>query len=116
MRGCFRLAGWLIAASLTLTFVRGAQAAWEPTKPVEIVVPAGVGDGKQVADGVVQISGHCGCSCRRILHGYAHHAGIETADRHQPVVQRGGRQDGLSAVIGLCSIGLGCKDLLGDGY
>src|SRR6266851_7943957 len=36
---------WLIAASLALAFVGSAQAAWEPTKPIEFVIPAGTGGG-----------------------------------------------------------------------
>jgi putative tricarboxylic transport membrane protein len=40
-----RLAGWSIAASLALAFVGSAQAAWEPTKPIEFVIPAGTGGG-----------------------------------------------------------------------
>jgi tripartite-type tricarboxylate transporter receptor subunit TctC len=45
MKGIVRLAGWLIAASMTLACVSGAQAAWEPTKPIEFVIPAGTGGG-----------------------------------------------------------------------
>ena len=36
---------WLIAASLILAVVGGAHAAWEPTKPIEFVIPAGTGGG-----------------------------------------------------------------------
>src|SRR5712691_9603029 len=36
---------WLIAASLALVFVGSAEAAWEPTKPIEVVIPAGTGGG-----------------------------------------------------------------------
>ena len=39
------LTGLLIAVSLSLAFVSGAQAAWEPTKPIEFVIPAGTGGG-----------------------------------------------------------------------
>src|SRR5262245_41649307 len=45
MKGIFRLASWLIAASMTLAYAAGAQAAWEPTKPIEFVIPAGTGGG-----------------------------------------------------------------------
>jgi putative tricarboxylic transport membrane protein len=45
MKRTLRLAGWLIAASLVPAFVVGAQAAWEPTKPIEFVIPAGTGGG-----------------------------------------------------------------------
>ena len=45
MKRTLRLAGWLIAASLVPGFVGGAQAAWEPTKPIEFVIPAGTGGG-----------------------------------------------------------------------
>jgi putative tricarboxylic transport membrane protein len=45
MKRTLRLAGWLIAASLALAFVGSAQAAWEPTKPIEFVIPAGTGGG-----------------------------------------------------------------------
>ena len=45
MKWTLRLAGWLIAASLALAFVGAAQAAWEPTKPIEFVIPAGTGGG-----------------------------------------------------------------------
>jgi tripartite-type tricarboxylate transporter receptor subunit TctC len=45
MKGIVRLAGWLITASMTLACVNGAQAAWEPTKPIEFVIPAGTGGG-----------------------------------------------------------------------
>ena len=44
MKRTLRLAGWLIAASLVPVFVGGAQA-WEPTKPIEFVIPAGTGGG-----------------------------------------------------------------------
>jgi len=39
------LGGWLTVACLTLAWVSGAQAAWEPTKPIEFVIPAGTGGG-----------------------------------------------------------------------
>jgi putative tricarboxylic transport membrane protein len=45
MKRTLRLAGWSIVASLTLAFVGVAQAAWEPTKPIEFVIPAGTGGG-----------------------------------------------------------------------
>jgi tripartite-type tricarboxylate transporter receptor subunit TctC len=45
MKGIVRLAGWLITASMTLAYANGAQAAWEPTKPIEFVIPAGTGGG-----------------------------------------------------------------------
>jgi putative tricarboxylic transport membrane protein len=45
MKRTLRLAGWLIAASLVPVFAGGAQAAWEPTKPIELVIPAGTGGG-----------------------------------------------------------------------
>ena len=45
MKGMSGLTGWLIAVSLTLAFVTGAQAAWEPSKPIEFVIPAGTGGG-----------------------------------------------------------------------
>jgi putative tricarboxylic transport membrane protein len=45
MKRTLRLAGWLIAASLALAFVGSAQAAWEPSKPIEFVIPAGTGGG-----------------------------------------------------------------------
>ena len=45
MNRTLRLAVWLIAASLALAFVGRAQAAWEPTKPIEFVIPAGTGGG-----------------------------------------------------------------------
>jgi putative tricarboxylic transport membrane protein len=42
-----RFAGWLLVASaVTLASMTGAQAAaWEPTKPIEFVIPAGTGGG-----------------------------------------------------------------------
>ena len=45
MKGMFGLTGWLIAVSLTLAYVSGAQAAWAPTRPIEFVIPAGTGGG-----------------------------------------------------------------------
>jgi putative tricarboxylic transport membrane protein len=45
MKRTLRLAGWSIAAALVLAFVGSAQAAWEPTKPIEFVIPAGTGGG-----------------------------------------------------------------------
>ena len=40
-----RIAALAAAALTSLTFAPAAQAAWEPTKPVEFVVPAGTGGG-----------------------------------------------------------------------
>jgi tripartite-type tricarboxylate transporter receptor subunit TctC len=41
-----RLIGWLTAVIIvTPMFATGAWAAWEPTKPVEFVIPAGTGGG-----------------------------------------------------------------------
>src|SRR5215813_6456223 len=34
-----------VATALTLTIFHAAQAAWEPTKPIEFIVPAGTGGG-----------------------------------------------------------------------
>jgi tripartite-type tricarboxylate transporter receptor subunit TctC len=45
MKGSFRLGSWLIAAVMILASVSGAQAGWEPTKPIEFVIPAGTGGG-----------------------------------------------------------------------
>jgi putative tricarboxylic transport membrane protein len=45
MKGIVRLTGWLIAVSMTLAYTSGARAAWEPTKPIEFVIPAGTGGG-----------------------------------------------------------------------
>jgi putative tricarboxylic transport membrane protein len=45
MKRTLRLAVWSIAVALALLFVGGAQAAWEPTKPIEFVIPAGTGGG-----------------------------------------------------------------------
>jgi tripartite-type tricarboxylate transporter receptor subunit TctC len=39
-----RLSGWLTADIVTVLFVTGAHA-WEPTKPIEFVIPAGTGGG-----------------------------------------------------------------------
>jgi putative tricarboxylic transport membrane protein len=36
---------WLLAAFLVVAGAGGAQAAWEPTKPIEFVIPAGTGGG-----------------------------------------------------------------------
>src|SRR5216683_4135507 len=40
-----RTVGLLLAAVLTAGVPGAAQAAWEPTKPIEFVVPAGTGGG-----------------------------------------------------------------------
>ena len=40
-----RLGCWLLAAFLVMAGAGGAQAAWEPTKPIEFVIPAGTGGG-----------------------------------------------------------------------
>jgi tripartite-type tricarboxylate transporter receptor subunit TctC len=40
-----RLGYWLLALVMLLTSVGVAQAAWEPTKPIEFVIPAGTGGG-----------------------------------------------------------------------
>src|SRR5260370_4818933 len=40
-----RTVGLLLAAVLTAGAPGAAQAAWEPTKPIEFVVPAGTGGG-----------------------------------------------------------------------
>src|SRR5437867_9708147 len=40
-----RLALALVAVAVTLVAVGPAAAAWEPTKPIELVVPAGTGGG-----------------------------------------------------------------------
>ncbi len=40
-----RLGCWLLAAFLVVAGAGGAQAAWEPTKPIEFVIPAGTGGG-----------------------------------------------------------------------
>jgi len=40
-----RLGYWPIALVMLLTSVGAAQAAWEPTKPIEFVIPAGTGGG-----------------------------------------------------------------------
>src|SRR5215470_13327368 len=34
-----------MVSTLTLTMSHAAQAAWEPTKPIEFIVPAGTGGG-----------------------------------------------------------------------
>lgn len=45
MKGRFHVhVGWLIVAALILSGFGGAQA-WEPTKPIEFVIPAGTGGG-----------------------------------------------------------------------
>src|SRR5438105_6337914 len=40
-----RLGYWLFVLVMLLTSVGVAQAAWEPTKPIEFVIPAGTGGG-----------------------------------------------------------------------
>src|SRR2546429_8706686 len=40
-----RTVGLLLAAVLTAGAPGAAQAAWEPTKPIEFIVPAGTGGG-----------------------------------------------------------------------
>jgi putative tricarboxylic transport membrane protein len=40
-----RLGCWLLAAFFVVAGASGAQAAWEPTKPIEFVIPAGTGGG-----------------------------------------------------------------------
>jgi tripartite-type tricarboxylate transporter receptor subunit TctC len=40
-----RLCSWLGALVVVLAWTGGAQAAWEPTKPIEFVIPAGTGGG-----------------------------------------------------------------------
>jgi len=40
-----RLGYWLLALVMSLTGAGAAQAAWEPTKPIEFVIPAGTGGG-----------------------------------------------------------------------
>src|ERR1700755_327932 len=47
----------VIAAAAAVSFASGmsaAQAAWEPSRPVEIVVPAGPGGGGDQIAGVIQ--------------------------------------------------------------
>jgi len=45
MKAIPRLGCWLWAAVVFLASAGGAQAAWEPTKPIEFVIPAGTGGG-----------------------------------------------------------------------
>jgi putative tricarboxylic transport membrane protein len=45
MKRIVRLAVATIATALVPAFVGSAQAAWEPTKPIEFVIPAGTGGG-----------------------------------------------------------------------
>src|SRR6266545_6596881 len=40
-----RIVGLMLAAVLTASGPGAAQAAWEPTKPIEFVIPAGTGGG-----------------------------------------------------------------------
>ncbi len=40
-----RLCNWLCAVVIVFMWAGGAQAAWEPTKPIEFVIPAGTGGG-----------------------------------------------------------------------
>jgi len=44
-KGIVHLTGWLGAALMALACASVAQAAWEPTKPIEFVIPAGTGGG-----------------------------------------------------------------------
>jgi putative tricarboxylic transport membrane protein len=45
MRRVARSTSWCLASLLTLTVVIPVHAAWEPTKPIEFVIPAGTGGG-----------------------------------------------------------------------
>jgi len=49
-----RYAGALAAAVLSAGGISAAQAAWEPTRPVEIIVPAGTGGGADQMARVIQ--------------------------------------------------------------
>ena len=40
-----RMIGLILAIVLTVGAPAAAQAAWEPTKPIEFVIPAGTGGG-----------------------------------------------------------------------
>src|SRR2546422_5910976 len=40
-----RLCNWLCAVVIVFMWAGGAEAAWEPTKPIEFVIPAGTGGG-----------------------------------------------------------------------
>jgi tripartite-type tricarboxylate transporter receptor subunit TctC len=44
-KGNVHLIGWFLVAVTILACANGAQAAWEPTKPIEFVIPAGTGGG-----------------------------------------------------------------------
>jgi putative tricarboxylic transport membrane protein len=45
MRRIAHLGTWMGMALLALVYIPSAQAAWEPTRPIEFVIPAGTGGG-----------------------------------------------------------------------